>query len=201
MNQPAFRDGDSAIDLDVLGKFHSQGNPDTEKVWGPLSIFSKEESGGILTIEARVGGLDARMGPIVITTMDRALQDPLTLISVVTVAMSEPHQFGDGADIEILGAVETDYNGTWTVTVIDASTFTFELPTATPATPATGTLTAEDPARRALQHDLTLSRERLAGGGLGVGQLCQLRLREATIDQGVQIYGYIIDPVTTSGKG
>lgn len=200
MNQPSFRDGDEAIDMDVLGKFHAQGDPDREKVWGPLSIFTKKEAAGTLTIEARVGGLDARMGPVSVTTMTRAAQDPQTLISVVTVATAEPHQFGDGADIEIAGAAETDYNGTWTVTVVDASTFTFQLPTVTPTTPATGTITAEDPARRALEHDLTLSRERLGGGGLGVGQLCQLRLRESTIDQGVEVYGYLIDPVTTIGK-
>lgn len=200
MNQPSFRDGDEAIDLDVLGKFHSQGDPDREKVWGPLTVFSKKESGGTLTIEARIGGLDARMGPVSITTMTRGAQDVDTLISVVTVSTAEEHQFGDGADIEIADAVETDYNGTWTITRVDASTFTFQLPTATPTTPATGTITAEDPARRALEHDLTLSRERLAGGGLGVGQLCQLRLRESTIDQGVQVYGYLIDPVTTIGK-
>lgn len=199
MNQPSFRDGDSAIDMDVLGKFHSQGNPDSTKVWGPLSIFTKAESDGELTIEARVGGLDARMGPVSITTMARAAQDPVTLISVVTVATAEAHQFGDGADIEIAGATETDYNGTWTITRVDASTFTFELPTVTPTTPATGTITAEDPARRALEHDLTLTREVLGGGGLGVGELCQLRFRESTIDQGVRIYGYLVDPVVDIG--
>lgn len=199
MNQPAFRDGASAIDFDVYGKFHSQGNPDSTKVWGPLSVFNKAESGGTLTIEARVGGLNARMGPVAITTLARGAQNPTTLISIVTVATAEEHQFGDGADIEILGAVETDYNGTWTITRVDASTFTFELPTLTPTTPATGTLTAEDPARRALEHDLTLSRELLAGGGLGVGELAQLRWRQSTIDQGVRLYGYLIDPVVDIG--
>jgi hypothetical protein len=199
MNQPSFRDGDEAIDMDVLGKFHAQGDPNTTKVWGPLTVFSKQESDGILTIEARVGGLDARMGPIAVTSMARAAQDPTTLISVVTVATAEEHQFGDGADIEIDGAVETDYNGTWTITRIDASTFTFELPTVTPTTPATGTITALDPARRALEHDLTLSREVVGGGGLGVGELAQLRFRESTIDQGVRLYGYMVDPVTVIG--
>jgi hypothetical protein len=199
MNQAAFNDGGLAIDFDVLGKFHAQGDPNTTKVWGPLSVFSKQETDGDLTIEARVGGLDARMGPVSVTSVARAAQNPTTLISVVTVATAEAHQFGDGADIEIAGATETDYNGTWTITRVDASTFTFELPTVTPTTPATGTITAEDPARRALQHDLTLTREVLGGGGLGVGELCQLRFRQSTIDQGVRLYGYMVDPVTVIG--
>ena len=193
MNQSAFRDVDSAIDMDVLGKFHSQGNPDSTKVWGPLSIFTKDgESGGTLTIEARVGGLDARMGPVSVSSMSR-------VGSTVTVATAEEHQFGDGADITIAGATQTDYNGTWTITRLTASTFTFNIGVLTPVTPATGTITALDPARAALEHDLTLSREVLGGGGLGVGELCQLRLRQSTIDQGVEVYGYIIDPVVEIG--
>lgn len=49
----------------------------------------------------------------------------------------------------------------------------------------------------AISHDLTLERERLSR--LGAGRLVQLRLRQATAAQGVEIYGYQL-PYVTLGR-
>jgi hypothetical protein len=55
-------------------------------------------------------------------------------------------------------------------------------------TPKLGGLDASE--GTALSHDLTTGRERL--GRVGTGRLCQLRFRENTAGQGVEIYGYEI---------
>jgi hypothetical protein len=53
------------------------------------------------------------------------------------------HGYSSGANITISGAVETDYNGTFIITVTSSSTFTYTV-SGTPTTPATGTITAQD---------------------------------------------------------
>lgn len=62
-------------------------------------------------------------------------------------------------------------------------------------TPTVGDLNSS--AATALTHDLTLDRERLSR--IGVGRLCQLRMRENTANQGVTLYGYEI-PYITLGR-
>lgn len=191
MNRPAFRDGAAAITMRVVGKKHSQDDPESTKVWGEMSIFTKPEEAGTLTIRARVGGLEATQGPISVTSLTR-------VGAVATVTTATNHLFGDGADITIAGADQADYNAAWTITVVDGTTFTFNLGLLTPVTPATGTITALDPIRADISHDLTLDRERLRM--LGVGRLCEIEFVEGTIDQGVEIYGYEIDPVNDLGR-
>lgn len=62
--------------------------------------------------------------------------------NVVTAITASDHRLGSGQDIDILGAVETDYNGTQTITVTASNEFTYLIDT-TPTTPATGTVTAD----------------------------------------------------------
>lgn len=62
-------------------------------------------------------------------------------------------------------------------------------------TPRVGGLEASDQA--AISHNLTLSREKLRI--LGNGQYCQLRFRNNENAQGVELYGYEIDPVSDLG--
>ena len=62
--------------------------------------------------------------------------------TTVTATTAADHEFATGIDVTIAGAVETDYNGTFTITVLSETTFQYEI-TATPSTPATGTITAE----------------------------------------------------------
>lgn len=55
-----YRDGsNTAIAFDVTGKFHSGAAPDVVHYWGELSILTRVEAGGTLTITPKVGRLDA----------------------------------------------------------------------------------------------------------------------------------------------
>jgi hypothetical protein len=58
-NQDAFDDAGVAIDYDVTTKWHSQGAPSRDKYWGELTVHTKPEAAGTLTITPRVGNLDA----------------------------------------------------------------------------------------------------------------------------------------------
>jgi hypothetical protein len=53
------------------------------------------------------------------------------------------HGFTSGDQMNISGAVQTDYNGDFIVTVTDANTFTYTV-SGSPATPATGTIIANN---------------------------------------------------------
>ncbi len=61
--QAAFTDGAStAIDFDVDTKFFSGDAPDIFHYWGMLSMITKIQASGTLTITPKVGGLDAAAG-------------------------------------------------------------------------------------------------------------------------------------------
>lgn len=57
-----------------------------------------------------------------------------------TVTTATAHGLNAGNSTTIAGANETDYNGTFVVTVVSSLVFTYTVPN-TPATPATGTIT------------------------------------------------------------
>lgn len=58
-----FRDGAATvIDFDITGKFHSAKAPDIVHYWGEMSVLTKVESGGTLTITPKVGRLNASAG-------------------------------------------------------------------------------------------------------------------------------------------
>lgn len=59
--------------------------------------------------------------------------------STVTATTSVNHNLADGVSTTVSGANETEYNGTFTVTVTGVNTFTYEI-VGTPTTPATGTI-------------------------------------------------------------
>lgn len=60
--------------------------------------------------------------------------------STATATAAAPHNLITGQSVTIAGAVEGGYNGTFTVTVTGATTFTYAVG-GTPASPATGTIT------------------------------------------------------------
>ena len=64
----------------------------------------------------------------------------LTRSGSTATASATGHPLASGVDVTIAGAVQTEYNGTFTVTVIDENTFSYEI-TGSPTTPATGTIT------------------------------------------------------------
>lgn len=61
--------------------------------------------------------------------------------TTVTGTTSSDHTFATGMTITIAGANESDYNGSFVITVTDTDEFQYEISTA-PSTPATGTITA-----------------------------------------------------------
>lgn len=61
--------------------------------------------------------------------------------STATATFSTDHGLYTGESVVIAGAVETDYNGTFTITAPTATTITYTV-SGTPSTPATGTITA-----------------------------------------------------------
>lgn len=60
--------------------------------------------------------------------------------STVTVTTGSAHGFTTGWYAAIQGATQADYNGDWQITVTGATTFTFDIGAAAPASPATGTI-------------------------------------------------------------
>jgi hypothetical protein len=67
----------------------------------------------------------------------------ITRASTTATVTATAHGFTTGDQVNIRGAVETDYNGDFIVTVTDANTFTYTV-SASPATPATGTIIANN---------------------------------------------------------
>lgn len=59
--------------------------------------------------------------------------------NTATVTTSTSHLLATGNTVVISGANETDYNGEYTITVVDATTFTYTVANS-PTTPATGTI-------------------------------------------------------------
>lgn len=62
--------------------------------------------------------------------------------STVTGTTLSNHNFATGMQLTISGANETDYNGTFEITVLSETQFSYEI-TGIPSTPATGTINAE----------------------------------------------------------
>lgn len=62
--------------------------------------------------------------------------------SVATVTTTSPHGLVAGMWVTIAGANETEYNGAFKITMVGGSTFDYTVP-GSPATPATGTITAQ----------------------------------------------------------
>jgi len=61
--------------------------------------------------------------------------------SLVTIVTVTDHNFATGISVTISGAVEAEYNGTFTITVTALDTFTYQI-VGSPSTPATGTILA-----------------------------------------------------------
>lgn len=73
-NSNTASDDGTAIDFDVSTKFHSMNTPDIQKYFGELSILSKIEAAGTLTLTPTVGGLDASAGAAITHTLTTGRQ-------------------------------------------------------------------------------------------------------------------------------
>jgi hypothetical protein len=65
----------------------------------------------------------------------------ITRVGTTATAVCQNHGFKNQDTVDIEGATQSEYNGYQTITIVDANTFTFTV-TGSPATPATGTITA-----------------------------------------------------------
>jgi hypothetical protein len=68
----------------------------------------------------------------------------ITRVSTTATVTHTAHGYSTSDTIKVSGAVETDYNGEYTITVTDANTYTYTV-AGSPATPATGTVRAYKP--------------------------------------------------------
>jgi len=91
------------------------------------TLFTNAEG---LQFEVQLG-VSLVLNTFVITTITRS--------GSTATATRAGHNLATGMTINISGAVETEYNGSFVVTVIDADTFSYTV-SGTPATPATGTI-------------------------------------------------------------
>jgi hypothetical protein len=64
----------------------------------------------------------------------------LTSVGTVATAVCTGHGYATGAFVVVAGAVQSAYNGSFLITMVDANTFTFTLPSSA-TSPATGTPT------------------------------------------------------------
>jgi len=75
-----------------------------------------------------------------VQTIGQSITSLTRVGSTVTATTSGDHTLASGLDVLIAGVTETDYNGTFSITVTARNQFTYTID-ATPTTPATGTIT------------------------------------------------------------
>jgi len=102
----------------------------------PIKVTVKDITSGDVLQGARVYIKAAAGG-------DLAGDDVVTITRVTTTATvaNTAHGMVDGEIVTILGAIENEYNGTHTITYIDANSYSYTV-AGSPTTPATGTILA-----------------------------------------------------------
>lgn len=104
------------------------------------NIVFSGTAGSIIPISTTLQSSDAQEYVTVSDTTIAANAIAVTISrvgSTATAVTSSPHNLASGIDVVISGAVPADYNGTFTIMVIDAVTFTYTV-SGSPASPATG---------------------------------------------------------------
>lgn len=126
--------------------------------WGKVYNIPREaaaSSGGFVTATGTVGAVIPQNEPL--SSPDGILYETQTETTiatqslnvtlsragaVVTVVTASPHTFASGLNVTISGALSTEYNGTFSILVIDDTTFTYTIQT-TPSTPDSGVASAD----------------------------------------------------------
>jgi hypothetical protein len=104
-----------------------------------LTIYRSSDSGApVLT--GQVGALVALLDACLVNGYTASVTSITRSGGTATVTVPVPHNLIDGQLVTIAGAAETDYNGTFAITVVTGVVFTYTVPGA-PATPATGVIT------------------------------------------------------------
>ena len=148
-----------------------------------LTPFVAKQGRGTIVFQGTVGGtitagVDVATPAGVVYSVDSTSVIANASISVtltrsgttVTATASASLPFASSVLVTIAGANETDYNGTFAISVTSDLTFTYEALSAPSATPATGTITADcDIARVAVTaEDYALSTNISSGGTLSL---------------------------------
>jgi uncharacterized phage protein gp47/JayE len=108
------------------------------------AVFSGTPSSTILVgqqMRSANGNLYTADEEVSITTKIISVSTLTRSGSTVTATTATSHGFATGLEPTISGAVESEYNGTYPITVLNTTSFTYEI-TGTPSTPATGTILA-----------------------------------------------------------
>jgi hypothetical protein len=106
----------------------------TDPFLDTIPIILTQPSVGVLSLGADPAGVG--------DGVTRSVSSITRSGSVATVTTAAAHGYASDQSVAISGAVETQYNGTFTITVTGTDTFTYAV-TGTPTTPATGTILAK----------------------------------------------------------
>jgi uncharacterized phage protein gp47/JayE len=122
------------VDIDPNAATQASGNIVITGVAGsivPVGQIYADDDGDEYEVQTQVT-LSSQV--IAITSLTRSGD-------LVTATTASPHNLATNITVTIAGAVETDYNGAKLITVTSQTEFTYSIST-TPASPATGTITA-----------------------------------------------------------
>lgn len=118
-------------------------NPATQAE-GPITVTGVVASS--IPISSVLSSLGAEQYETQAAASIVAVSEPVNFItrisSTATVETTADHQFASGMNVTIVGADQTEYNGTFEILVTAANEFTYQV-SGTPTTPATGTITAD----------------------------------------------------------
>lgn len=105
-----------------------------------FTIYTSADSGAPVLTSNAGGELITVLDGVLINGYTASITSITRSGSVATVTTATNHNLFTGNSTTIAGANETDYNGTFTITRVSDTVFTYTVPGA-PATPATGTIT------------------------------------------------------------
>jgi hypothetical protein len=111
------------------------------------AIDTNFQVGGTVTIAGAGQSEYNGTKTILSVAASQAASEPISVRSITrssttaTVTTFDPHGFSNGASVVIAGASQSEYNGTFTITWLSATTFSYTVTVTagTPVTPATGT--------------------------------------------------------------
>lgn len=104
-----------------------------------LTIYRSSDPNGPV-LDGQVGSLVALLDACLVNGYTASVTSITRSGGTATVITPVPHNLIEGQLVTIAGAAETDYNGTFGVSILSGVSFTYVVPGA-PATPATGSIT------------------------------------------------------------
>lgn len=128
--------------LERIGEYDNTVRFDAQQADGFCAV------GGVLSTIVPSGTQLTANGNTYLITQDAGVQSYVDNVSlafsggIVTAVTDSEHSLSSSLEVTISGAGQSEYNGTYTITVLDENTFTYEI-TGSPVTNDTGTYTAE----------------------------------------------------------